>query len=244
MEEPKIIFEDDNVLAVDKPSGLSVHGEGRDPSGTLVAWFLARVPSALGVGEPRIQNDEEIERSGIVHRLDKDTSGVMILAKNQEAFDYLKEQFKARAVKKEYRALVYGQMKERWGTINRSIGRSAKDWRRRSADRGARGTLREAVTAWQCLKSGEYEGEPFSTLKLEPKTGRMHQLRVHLKAISRPIVGDTLYAADKIASSNNLGLDRLALHAHTLTLNLPGGEERTFEAELPSELVEAEARIA
>ena len=245
MEEPKIIFENEHLLVIDKPSGLSVHGEGSDPTGTLVEWFLARVPSALGVGEPRIGSDgKEIERSGVVHRLDKDTSGVMVLAKDQETFDYLKKQFKDRLVKKEYRALVYGQMNERWGTIDRPIGRSARDWKLRSAERGAKGKLREAVTDWENITSGEYDGESFSYLKLKPKTGRTHQLRVHLKSISRPIVADKLYAIPKCEVSNNLGLSRLALHSFRLSLLLPSGEEQTFEAPIPADIDGAVTKIA
>lgn len=240
MTEPKIIFENDDVLVIDKPVGLSVHGEGADPTGTVVEWFLCRVPTARGVGEPRIGKEgKEIERSGIVHRLDRDTSGVMILAKNQPSFDHLKNQFLNKEVRKEYRALVYGAMKERWGTINRSIGRSAKDWKLRSADRGARGHLREAVTEWECLKTAEYHDEPFSYVKLRPKTGRMHQLRVHLKAIGRPIVGDKLYAANVLGKGNDLGLNRLALHAFSLELTLPSLERKSFEAAIPTEFVSA-----
>ncbi len=242
---PDIIFENEDVLVIDKPAGLAVHGAGGDPSGTVVEWFLARCPEARGVGEPRRGKDgTEVERSGVVHRLDRDTSGVLILAKNQHAFDHLKSQFKDRLAKKEYRALVYGAMPERWGTISRPIGRSARDWKLRSAERGARGMLRDAVTDWERLASGEYQGEPFSYLKLLPKTGRMHQLRVHLKAISRPIVGDRLYSPAKVAESNNLELDRLALHAERLTIVLPDGTEQAFEAPLPEALARAAARIA
>lgn len=245
MIELKIIFEDDNILVVDKPSGLAVHGEGEDAGGTLVEWFLNHSPEASGIGEPRIGKDgKEIERSGVVHRLDRDTSGVMVLVKNQETFDHLKAAFKERRVKKEYVALVYGEMKERWGTITRKIGRSASDWRLRSAEKGARGMLREAVTDWECTRSGSYEGEKFSEVRLRPTTGRMHQLRVHLKYISRPIVGDTLYAPSFLERSNNLGLDRLALHAHTLSLPLLDGETKTFTAEMPPEMVSAAQRIA
>jgi len=245
MKDPIVIFENEDIMVVDKPSGLLVHGEGRDSQGTLVEWFLNRVPSAQGVGEPRIGKDgEEIERSGVVHRLDRDTSGVIILAKNQPAFDHLKLAFQARKAKKVYEALVYGLMKERWGTISRPIGRSKKDWRRRSAERGARGHLRDAITGWERITSGQYEGENFSHIRLKPETGRTHQLRVHLKAISRPIVGDQLYGDNLINKSNNLGLERLALHATTLTLILPSGEEQTFHSPLPGELKAAAALIA
>jgi len=245
MLEPEIIFENDDVLVVNKPAGLLVHGEGADATGTLVEWFLRHTPEALGVGEPRVgKDDKELERSGVVNRLDKETSGVMILAKNQEAFTILKEQFKARSIKKEYRALVYGLMKEKWGTIDRPIGRSAKDWRRRSAERGAKGQLRESVTDWEKIVAGEVAGENFSYLKLIPKTGRMHQLRVHLKAIGHPIVGDSLYAGKRLEQSKNLGLDRLALHAYSLQVTLPGGESREFIAELPENITKAATSIA
>ncbi len=245
MDEIKVIYENDDVLVVDKPAGLLVHSDNSDAEGTLVEWFLRRQPEAAGVGEPRIGKDgKEIERSGIVHRLDKETSGVMILAKNQAAFEFLKEQFKERLAQKEYLALVYGAMKERWGSIDKSIGRSSKDFRKKSAERGAKGKLREALTNWQLIKIGTYEGEPFSFLELKPKTGRMHQLRVHLRAIGRPIVGDKLYATEKINSSNNLGLSRLALHSHSLTIVLPNVEEKKFESPLPDELRVAAEHIA
>lgn len=245
MIEPKIIFENDDVLVIDKPCGLAVHADGEDASGTVVEWFLRRFPSSKGVGEPRVGRDGAmIERSGVVHRLDRETSGVMVLAKTQEAFDFLKRQFLERSVKKEYRAFVYGAMKERWGTIDRPIGRSAKDWRRRSAERGARGTLRPAVTEWETLQSGEYAGEKFSFLKLRPKTGRQHQLRVHLKSIGRPIVADPIYAGNLLGRGEDLGLERLALHSLSLSVDLMDGESCAFEAPLPKELEEALGRIA
>lgn len=245
MTEPVIIFENDDVLVINKPSGLRVHGDGFATQETVVDWFLERVPEARGVGEPRLGKDgKEIERSGIVHRLDGDTSGVMVLTKNQEAFENLKIQFKDRTVKKEYRALVYGLMSEKWGTIDRPIGRSARDFRMRSAQRGAKGTIREATTNWECLSKGEYKDEPYSYLKLIPETGRMHQLRVHLKAVDRPIVCDALYAGKKIEQSNNLGLNRLALHAHVLVFVLPSGGREKFEAPIPPEFAEAVALIS
>lgn len=244
MSNIEILFENDDVLVVNKPAGLFVHGDGVKTDSTLVDWFLERNPQSQGVGEPRIGRDnKEIERSGVVHRLDKDTSGVLVLAKNQVAFEYLKQQFKDRQVKKIYRAFVYGFVNERWGTIDRPIGRSARDFRLRSAERGAKGHLREAVTNWECIGKGEYEGDSFSYMKLMPKTGRTHQLRVHLKAVDRPIVCDPLYAGKRVEQSNNLGLGRLALHAHELCLTLPGGSEERFIAPLPQDFIEAADRL-
>ena len=237
MIEPSIIYEDENILAIEKPAGVAVHGGGQDATGTVVEWFLKHNPEAKGVGEPRLDKDgKEIERSGVVHRLDRETSGVMVLAKNQDTFNLLKTQFQERQVKKEYLALVYGHMKEKWGTVNRSIGRSVKDFRRRSAERGAKGHLRESITDWEVLKQGEYKGEKFAYLKLSPKTGRMHQLRVHLKAVGHPIVGDKLYAGKKLEQSNNLGLNRLALHANKLDIKLNNDEIESFASPTPQNL--------
>lgn len=243
--EIPILFENDDVVVINKPTGMFVHEDGMNKGETVVDWLLHHAPEARGVGEPcRNPKGEELERSGVVHRLDSETSGALILAKTQAAFEHLKTQFHDRHARKEYRAFTYGHMRDRWGTIDRPIGRSAQDFRLRSAERGAKGTLRAAVTDWECIGMGEYEGEAFSYVKLKPKTGRTHQLRVHLKAIGRPIVGDRLYAGKKLETSNNLGLTRLALHAHILELTLPDGEEKRFIASMPPEFEAAAERIA
>lgn len=242
---PIIIFENDDVVVVNKPAGLMVHEDGFSEAPTVVDWLLQHAPGAKGVGEPGISpQGKELERSGVVHRLDFETSGILILAKNQEAFAHLKKQFQDRLVRKEYRALVYGNMKDKWGTIDRPIGRSARDFRRRSAQRGAKGMLREALTEWECSKNGVYEGEKFAELILKPKTGRTHQLRVHLKAVDHPIVGDRLYAGNKMAQSTNLGHKGLALHAYTLDITLPDGTHSQYMAPIPGAFAEAAARIA
>ena len=243
--EPTILFEDDAVLVVNKPYGMLVHEDWQQADHTLVDWFLARCPEAKGVGEQTATPDgKPLERSGVVHRLDRETSGVMILAKTAEAHAHLKAQFHDRHAKKEYRAFVYGRMNERWGTIDRPIGRNTQNFRLRSAQRGAKGVLRSAVTDWECIGKGDYEGEPFSYLRLTPKTGRTHQLRVHLKAIDRPIVQDLLYSGKNREKSNNLGLNRLALHAHVLELTLPNGEHERFIAPVPHEFEVAAEKIA
>lgn len=244
--QPTVIYEDDSVLVVDKPYGMLVHEDWHSgEEGTLVEWFLSRVPEAKGVGEETTKPDgTPLERSGVVHRLDRETSGVMILAKTKEAHVFLKAQFHDRKVKKEYRAFVYGRIHDKWGTINRPIGRSAKDFKKRSAERGAKGTMRDAVTYLERIGVGEYNEEPFSYLKLMPQTGRTHQLRVHLRAIDRPIVADPLYGERQMATSNNLGLKRLALHAHVLELVLPHGQTERFIAPLPLEFEQAAERIA
>jgi 23S rRNA pseudouridine1911/1915/1917 synthase len=243
-KEPVVLYEDDDVLVVNKPYGWLVHEDGHNDAPTMVEWFVARSPEAATVGEPGYGRDgEELNRAGVVHRLDRETSGALILAKNQDAHQYLKKQFQDRLVEKEYRAFVYGRINDRWGTINRPIGRSTKDHRRRSAERGAKGVLREAITDFERIGMGEYEEEPFSYVKLMPKTGRTHQLRAHLRALDRPIVNDTLYGEHKTSVSNNLSTDRLMLHAHLLELALPSGTTERFIAPLPPIFERAAERI-
>ncbi|HEY0964357.1 MAG TPA: RluA family pseudouridine synthase [Candidatus Paceibacterota bacterium] len=244
--EPTILYEDNDVLVIDKPEGWLVHDDGNAAGAPIVVeWFIKRVPEAASVGEPGYsRKGAPLNRAGVVHRLDRETSGVLMLAKTQDAHQFLKQQFKDRHVYKEYRAFVYGRMNDRWGTINRAIGRSAKDHRLRSAMKGAKGQLRDAITDFERIGVGEFEGQSFSYVKLVPKTGRTHQLRVHLRAIDRPIVGDELYGAHLMEKSNNLGLSRLALHAHVLELVLPNGTEQRFIAPVPQEFEEAAERIA
>jgi 23S rRNA pseudouridine1911/1915/1917 synthase len=242
--EIEVLFENDDVVVVNKPAGLMVHADGHNEEKTLADWFLDNYPKAKGVGEPGFSpKGQELERSGVVHRLDKETSGVIILAKNQTAFEHLKSQFHDRLAKKEYRALVYGPVRERWGTIDKVIGRSPSDHRKRLAGSHAKGALREAVTDWECIGTGRYKDENFSYLKLMPKTGRTHQLRVHLKSISRPVVGDTLYAESEMRQSSNLGLERMALHAHKLQIILPDGDDGAFMAPVPPEMEQAVDRM-
>src|SRR3989338_4733589 len=118
ISDPEVLFENDDMLVVNKPSRMIVHNDGRSKGRTVVDWFLARMPSARGVGEGGFAQDGTLlERSGVVHRLDRDTSGILVLAKNQEAFAHLKAQFHDHRIKKEYRAFVYGTMKEKWGSV-------------------------------------------------------------------------------------------------------------------------------
>ena len=241
-----VIYEDVDVLVLNKPVGLLVHADGVTKDPTVVDWFIRRVPEASGVGEERVVTNVSnvLDRSGVVHRLDKDTSGVLVLCKNQASHEHCKQQFHDRLTSKCYQAIVYGTMPDWRGTIDRKIGRSAKDWRKRSAERGAKGTLREAVTHWEVVTEGKVDGERFTALYLRPETGRTHQLRVHTKAVGRPIVGDIWYAGARYTQSHNLGLKRLALHAHTLVIDLPTVGKITLTAPTPPELQQAVQRIA
>jgi 23S rRNA pseudouridine1911/1915/1917 synthase len=225
---PEILFEDNDILAVNKPAGLVVHSDGKTSEPTLVDWIIEKFPEARDVGEPwRGQNGEEILRSGIVHRLDRDTSGVMLVAKTQKGFECLKKQFQNRTIKKEYEAFVWGFVKNDKGTIDRPIGRSRSDFRKWSAQRGARGEMREAVTDYEVVFRFEKGGGKYTLVRAFPHTGRTHQIRVHLKAINYPIVGDYLYGPKK---ENALGFSRPALHARAITFLDIADREHTVEA--------------
>lgn len=235
----EILFEDDHLLAVNKPVGLMVHADGRSKEPTLADWFVAKYPALANVGEPmtlepapRTPHPIAISRPGIVHRLDQDTSGVILLAKDQKTFEHLKKQFQEREVRKVYNAFVYGNMKHERGVITRPIGKSKKDPRRYSAQRGARGVMRDAITQYRVLARGE--GATY--LELRPKTGRTHQIRVHMKALNHPVVCDGLYAPDLPPL---LGFDRLALHAASLSFIHPEGKEITIEAPFPDDFLRA-----
>ncbi len=237
----EVLYEDEDMCVINKPAGVMVHNDGRSTEKTVVDWLLSRLPAVRGIGEGGFAQDgSPLERSGVVHRLDRETSGVLVLAKTQEAFLHLKKQFHDHYIKKEYRTIVYGTMKEKWGTVNRPIGRSTKDFRLRSAQRGARGALREALTDWELIG----QSETHAYLKITPKTGRTHQIRVHLKAIGRPIVHDELYAPPELLAGENLGFTRLALHAYRLQVAVLRGEEMTFIAPFPLDFEEASTAIA
>ncbi|OGG61555.1 hypothetical protein A3C87_02825 [Candidatus Kaiserbacteria bacterium RIFCSPHIGHO2_02_FULL_49_34] len=235
MKTIEIIYEDKNVLVINKPSGLLVHEEKQGSAEeTVVSWFIQKYPDAKGVGEPQFDMQGNlIERSGVVHRLDKGTSGVLILAKNQPAYEHLKAQFHDRLAHKEYHAIVYGYFKAIKGRIEAPIGRSKSDPRKRSAFKTAIGTLRDAVTDWELITQNAH----FAHVRLLPKTGRTHQLRAHLTSIVHPIVGDWLYAS-KEQSESTQEVPRILLHAYALTIALPEGEEKKFSTELPSEFTD------
>ncbi len=231
----KIIFENEQLLVVDKPTGLMVHGDGKSDEYTLSDWLAENYPELKEVGEPwRAQNGEAILRPGIVHRLDKETSGVLLVAKTQDYFAFLKNKFKNREMQKEYRAFVYGGFKDEKseGIINKKIGRS-KNFGTFTTEPFARGTLREALTEYKVIKqTGESQEGDFAYLALSPKTGRTHQLRVHLKSIHRPIVCDKLYAPKRKCMLN---FERLALHAHKIALHDIDGRALEFTADLPED---------
>lgn len=249
----KVLFEDKNVLVIDKPAGIMVHSDGRSKEKTVADWLLLNYPSLKNVGEQlelRINNEElRIKRPGIVHRLDKETSGALLVAKNQKTFEMLKKQFQEHKIKKVYRAFVYGSVSDpkaslltgKRGVINVPIGRSQKDISTYTAGRGARPPVRDAVTEYIILKkftdtNDEKEkkevSHQYTYVEVYPKTGRTHQIRVHMRYINHPIVSDPLYRGEKNLA---LGMKRLALHACSITFALPSGELKTVESPYPAD---------
>lgn len=205
-----VIFEDDNVLVVNKPSGVISHARGKYFDEPSVASFVRQKTGQKG------------ERSGIVHRLDRATSGVMITAKNQETLSLLQKQFSERKTKKTYFAVINGSMPTPEGVIDMPIGRNPKV----PATFHVTEAGKNALTRFKTIKSND----KYSLIELTPETGRTHQLRVHLAELKRPIVGDALYKGEEAS--------RLLLHAASLEITLPGGDRRIFEAPLPTELSE------
>lgn len=227
--------ETDEILALNKPAGLIVHSDGRTHEPSLADWILQEYPDLANVGEPWISpQGERVLLAGIVHRLDRGTSGIVLVAKNPEMYAYLKNEFKERRIEKVYRAFVYGHMEQKEGKIIAEIARSSEPPRRWYAKQCDENNKRAAITEWKLLKCmfDPQAGEPVSYIEIRPKTGRTHQIRVHFASVLHPIVADHLYAPE---CASLFGFDRPALHAFRISFKLPSGERQTFTAPLPSD---------
>ncbi len=217
-----IIYQDDDIIVVDKPAGLTVHPAPGHPSGTLVNALLALTPELASLSDTI--------RPGIVHRLDKDTSGLLVVAKNERTRSDLTRQLKERAVRKTYLALVHGVPQPAQGTIEAPIGRHPRNRKKMAVVTGGR----EAETKYRVREA--LDG--FVLLEVKPITGRTHQIRVHLAAIGHPVVGDTVYG------KRSELIDRQFLHAWRLAFDLPSsGRQVEFESPLPTDLREALGRL-
>lgn len=215
-----VIYEDEDMLVINKPAGMVVHPGAGHATGTVVNAALAHSPEMEGIGGEG--------RPGVVHRLDKDTSGILLLAKNDTTHRWLQDQFRLRKIHKVYIALVDGKPPTREGIIDASISRDPSHRKQMAVVQNDRG--RDAVSRYLTLK--EY-GEQ-TLLEVHPSTGRTHQIRLHLAFIGCPITGDRLYGHKK----TSLEISRHFLHAAKVTLELPGSkQEVTFEAPLPNDLV-------
>lgn len=216
-----VVFEDNDFLVINKQSGIAVHPAQSNPDRTLVNGILARYPKIASVGDDSF-------RPGIVHRLDKDVSGLIVVAKTQQAFLHLKELFQKRAVHKKYLALVHGKLNQSEGKIESNIGRSKRHPHRMSIKQG--GQEKDALTYFRVLK----EYEHYTLLEIETKTGRTHQIRVHLHSLGNPIAGDKIYQIKSIKPAKEL--NRIFLHAGSIQFTGISGEVKKFSADFPEEL--------
>lgn len=231
----KIIYEAPDYLVVEKPAGLSVHPGAGERQDTLSEW--------LGEYYPEIKDYNWVmpERAGIVHRLDKDTSGLIILAKNPETLEKLQGQFKSHKVHKKYLALVLGSPKEE-GEISALITRDPSDRQKQKVqlvDFGLdESQKRDSLTKFRTLQRFKYKKEDLALVEAEIFTGRMHQIRVHMKYLGCPVIGDQKYSTKPSKRlSKELGINRQFLHAASLSFEDPTiGERREFSSQLPEEL--------
>lgn len=229
-----IRYEDADIVVINKPAGMVVHPSPGHEEGTLVNALLAHCPDLAGVGGER--------RPGIIHRLDKETSGLIVAAKHDQALWAMQEQFKARTISKRYVGLVHGHVQPPEALIDAPIGRDPKHRKRMAvipsgrSSAGGQPFTRPAQTRY---KVRNYYDGPYTLLDLRPHTGRKHQIRVHMAYINHPIVGDTLYGRRKDQTRLAAGpLDRHFLHAAELTFRRPSDDrEMTLEAELPTDLL-------
>jgi len=219
------VYEDDHILVINKPPSLTVHPYGNKLEGTLVNALLYNCHQLSGIAGPL--------KPGIVHRLDKDTSGVMIIAKDDKTHLHLIDQFKRRFVEKEYLALVHGYIKEEEVTINFSIGRNSKNRMKMSIHAKK---SKEAKTSVRCLE--RFKAHSFVNVRIY--TGRTHQIRVHLASLHNPVVGDKKYGGKSYLKKDNLGMIRQALHAYRISFQHPDTKEKvSFEAPLPEDFTKA-----
>ncbi|MDP3954173.1 MAG: RluA family pseudouridine synthase, partial [bacterium] len=227
--EPKIIYQDDDILIINKPSGLITHQKNvDDDQPSVVDWAIKNYPELKNVGDFFNASGKPVARAGIVHRLDKDTSGLLLIAKNNKAFYYLQELFKNRGVQKTYLALVHGKLKNKSGTISSPLGRIGT---KRTTQITGKKLIDEKTAETDYKMAKEYKD--YSLVELAPKTGRTHQLRVHLKSLNHPIVCDSIYGDIKSCPPE---LGRLFLHAQKLSFISPSGESISVEADLPPNL--------
>jgi 23S rRNA pseudouridine1911/1915/1917 synthase len=217
-----IVYEDEDVVVVNKPAGMVVHPAPGHEAGTLVNALLAYIPGIARMAE---DEGESSGRPGIVHRLDKQTSGLILVARHAQARHFLQNQFKQRQAEKTYVALVEGRLQPSQGIIDAPIGRDPHNRQRMAVvQRGGR----EAKTVYRLIELLD----DYSLVSVQPITGRTHQIRVHLAAIDHPVVGDRVYGYRR----DRLGVGRQFLHAWKLALTLPSGERREFVAPLPADL--------
>ncbi|MFH0815061.1 MAG: RluA family pseudouridine synthase [Candidatus Falkowbacteria bacterium] len=229
---PAIIKETDDYLVIEKPAGLIVHSaKSNEPS--VVSWLINKYPETAKIADTEsLVRDDETFRPGIIHRLDRDVSGLMLIAKTQTAFDFFKEQMRHKQIKKQYIALVHGKLDKPDGEINFEISRKS-DEPKMAAHPFSSGKGKPSLTTYETIRAFIN----YTLVKASPITGRTNQLRVHFFALDHAIVGDKKYANKKDLLQNaKLNIERPFLHAAKLEFVDPAGERQTFESPLPTNL--------
>ena len=230
-----VVYEDEDLIVVNKPCGMVVHPAAGNPDGTLVNALLYHCKESLsGIGG--------MIRPGIVHRIDKDTSGLLVVAKHDAAHLYLAEQLKGHHIQRVYYAIAIGNLKEDCGTVDAPIGRHPIDRKKMAVIRNSEYRSREAITHWTVLARGEAEGQSFTLVRCELETGRTHQIRVHLASIGHPLLGDPLYGGGntRFEARHKTWLQGQALHAGELTFAHPkNGEKVNFSCPMPDAMQKA-----
>lgn len=224
-----VLFENEDIIVINKQAGIQVHPSFNEKNNTLVNGLVSLHPEIRNIHD----DSEGAEmRPGIVHRLDKDTSGVMVVARNMEAFNALKELFKDRGVEKTYLAIAEGIFTEKIGKIEKSIARSTSYKKQVIARGNTKTIIRPAETHYEVVE----ELEKFSLVKVAPKTGRMHQIRIHLSSIGHPVVGDRIYGNKDVEGDENIA-DRQLLHAHKIKFELLG-QQYEFVSTMPQDFAD------
>ena len=227
-----IVYEDDDIIVINKPVSMVVHPAAGNPTGTLVNALLYHCGASLsGVGG--------VVRPGIVHRIDKDTSGLLVVAKNDEAHLNLSAQLKEHHVSRIYTAIAVGNFREEEGTVDAPIGRHPVDRKRMAVIHNSELRSRDAITHWSVMARGEADGNAFSLLRCQLETGRTHQIRVHMASVGHPLLGDTVYggANTKFEAHHKKYIVGQCLHAGELRLTHPRtGEEMQFTAPMPQNM--------
>ena len=227
-----IVYEDDDIIVVNKPVGMVVHPAAGNPTGTLVNALLYHCGASLsGVGG--------VIRPGIVHRIDKDTSGLLVVAKNDEAHLNLSAQLKEHHVSRIYTAIAVGNFREESGTVDAPIGRHPIDRKKMAVIHNSDLRSRDAVTHWSVVARGEADGNSFTLLRCQLETGRTHQIRVHMASVGHPLLGDTVYggANTRFEAKHRASIIGQCLHAGELHLTHPRtGKEMQFNAPMPANM--------
>ena len=227
--EPSIIKETDDYIIINKPAGLLVHATKSSNELTLVDWLIEKYPELEKIADPVSMTKRDLTfRPGIVHRLDREVSGIMLIARTQESFEFFKAQFKKRTIKKTYTAIVHGKMELGSGKIDFEISRS-KTTKKMAAHPAGSGKGLTALTEYNVIRNDFKR----SLLEINLHTGRTNQIRVHFNAINHPILGDRLYT-QKRNSKNNETVARLMLHATKLSFTDQNGEKQNYQADIPA----------